>query len=62
MGNLIKIRPHNIDQRSIQTIVNALRKGDLAIVPTDSIYAIVGDLNHRDVLAKVCKQIGKKTQ
>ena len=60
MGNLIEIRPHNIDQRSIQTIVNALKKGELAIVPTDSIYAIVGDLNHRDVLEKICKQIGKK--
>jgi len=60
VGNLIKIRPHNIDQRSIQTIVNALKKGDLAIVPTDSIYAIVGDLNHRDVLEKICNQIGKK--
>ena len=60
MGTLIEIRPHNIDQRSIQTIVSALKKGDLAIVPTDSIYAIVGDLNQRDVLEKICKQIGKK--
>ena len=60
MGTLIEIRPHNIDQRSIQTIVSALKKGDLAIVPTDSIYAIVGDLNHRDVLEKICKQIRKK--
>ena len=60
MSNLIEIRPHNIDHRSIQTIVNSLRKGDLAIIPTDSIYAIVGDLNHREVLEKICKQIGKK--
>jgi tRNA threonylcarbamoyl adenosine modification protein (Sua5/YciO/YrdC/YwlC family) len=60
VGTLIEIRPHNIDQRSIQTIVNALKNGDLAIIPTDSIYAIVGDLNHRDVLEKICKQIGKK--
>ncbi len=60
MSNLIEIMPHNIDHRSIQTIVNSLRKGDLAIIPTDSIYAIVGDLNHREVLEKICKQIGKK--
>ena len=60
MGTLIEIRPHNIDQRSIQTIVNALKNGDLAIIPTDSIYAVVGDLNHRDVLEKICKQIRKK--
>jgi tRNA threonylcarbamoyl adenosine modification protein (Sua5/YciO/YrdC/YwlC family) len=60
VSNLIEIMPHNIDHRSIQTIVNSLRKGDLAIIPTDSIYAIVGDLNHREVLEKICKQIGKK--
>jgi tRNA threonylcarbamoyl adenosine modification protein (Sua5/YciO/YrdC/YwlC family) len=60
VSNLIEIRPHNIDNRSIQTIVNSLRKGDLAIIPTDSIYAIVGDFNHREVLEKICKQIGKK--
>ena len=60
MSTLIEIRPHNINQRSIQTIVNALKNGDLAIIPTDSIYAVVGDLNHRDVLEKICKQIGKK--
>jgi tRNA threonylcarbamoyl adenosine modification protein (Sua5/YciO/YrdC/YwlC family) len=60
VSNLIEIRPHNIDNRSIQTIVNSLRKGDLAIIPTDSIYAIVGDLNHREVLEKICKQIGIK--
>ncbi len=60
MSTLIEIRPHNIDQRSIQTIVNALKNGDLAIIPTDSIYAVVGDLNHRDVLEKICKQIRKK--
>ncbi len=60
MSTLIEIRPHNIDQRSIQTIVNALKNGDLAIIPTDSIYAVVGDLNHRDILEKICKQIGKK--
>tara|TARA_B100001059_G_C17801367_1_gene566387 strand:- start:213 stop:833 length:621 start_codon:yes stop_codon:yes gene_type:complete len=60
VSTLIEIRPHNIDQRSIQTIVNALKNGDLAIIPTDSIYAVVGDLNHRDVLEKICKQIGKK--
>jgi len=61
VGELLEIRPHNINQRSIKIITDALRKGELAIVPTDSIYAIVGDLNHRDVLDKICKQIGKKT-
>ena len=60
MGILLEIRPHNINERSIQSIVDHLRKGHLAIIPTDSIYAIVGDLNHREVLEKICKQIGKK--
>jgi tRNA threonylcarbamoyl adenosine modification protein (Sua5/YciO/YrdC/YwlC family) len=40
--------------------VQVLRKGGLAIIPTDSIYAIVGDLHHRGVMEKICKLLDKK--
>ena len=60
MTELITILPHNIDDRKIQHVVNILKRGGLAIIPTDSIYAIVGDLYHRDVLHSLCRQIGKK--
>ncbi|PCJ67719.1 MAG: threonylcarbamoyl-AMP synthase [Bacteroidetes bacterium] len=60
MSEFIEIRPHNINTKIIQEIVQVLRKGGLAIIPTDSIYAIVGDLYHREVMEKICKLIDKK--
>ena len=61
MGELISILPHNIDQRKITQLVNQLRKGAIIIVPTDSIYAIAGDLHHKEVLERISKLIDKKT-
>lgn len=60
MSEFIELRPHNINQKTIREIVQVLRKGGLAIIPTDSIYAVVGDLNHRSVMDKICKLLGKK--
>jgi tRNA threonylcarbamoyl adenosine modification protein (Sua5/YciO/YrdC/YwlC family) len=60
MSEFVELRPHNINTKVVADIVQVLRKGGLAIIPTDSIYAIVGDLNHRDVMEKICKLIDKK--
>ncbi|MFY0642881.1 MAG: threonylcarbamoyl-AMP synthase [Bacteroidia bacterium] len=60
MSELIGILPHNIDQRKIAELVAALKKGKIIIVPTDSIYAIAGDLNHRSVLDKISRLTDKK--
>jgi tRNA threonylcarbamoyl adenosine modification protein (Sua5/YciO/YrdC/YwlC family) len=60
VSDFIEILPHNMDSRKINDIVSALKKGTLVIVPTDSIYAIVGDLYHKEVLEKICKLTGKK--
>lgn len=60
MSKFIEILPHNIDSRRISEVVNSLKKGGVAIIPTDSIYAIVGDLYHKDIMEKICKLIGKK--
>jgi tRNA threonylcarbamoyl adenosine modification protein (Sua5/YciO/YrdC/YwlC family) len=60
MSEFIEIRPHNINSKTIGEIVQVLRKGGLAIIPTDSIYAIVGDLHHRGVMEKICKLLDKK--
>lgn len=60
MSDFVELRPHNINQKIILQIVASLRKGAIAIIPTDSIYAIVGDLHHREVMDKVCRLINKK--
>jgi tRNA threonylcarbamoyl adenosine modification protein (Sua5/YciO/YrdC/YwlC family) len=60
MSEFVEIRPHNINAKTVREIVQVLRKGGLAIIPTDSIYAIVGDLYHREVMDKICKLIDQK--
>jgi tRNA threonylcarbamoyl adenosine modification protein (Sua5/YciO/YrdC/YwlC family) len=60
MSEFVEIRPHNINTKTVREIVQVLRKGGLAIIPTDSIYAIVGDLYHREVMDKICKLIDQK--
>lgn len=60
MSEFVALRPHNINSKTIVEIVQVLRNGGLAIIPTDSIYAIVGDLLHRDVMEKICRLLEKK--
>lgn len=60
MAKQIQILSYNINTKYINEVVEELKSGGLAIIPTDSIYAIVGDLHHKDVLEKICKLIGKK--
>ncbi len=60
MSELIEIYPHNIDSRKIDHLVGLLKKGKIIIIPTDTIYALAGDLNHKSVLESICKLVGKK--
>lgn len=48
---IIEIDPQSIDKRKIQQIVQELNKGSIAIVPTDTIYAVVCKLNSTKGLA-----------
>ena len=60
MAEFIEINTHNIDSRKVKELANSLREGGIAIIPTDSIYAIVGDLMHRDAMDKICRLINIK--
>lgn len=60
MSELVEIFPHNIDDRKIDQLVKLLKQGEIIVVPTDTIYALVGDLNHRNVLENICRLVGKK--
>lgn len=52
---LIEINSENIDDRLIEDVVKELRNGELIIYPTDSVYAIGGDLTNKDTLEKLAK-------
>jgi tRNA threonylcarbamoyl adenosine modification protein (Sua5/YciO/YrdC/YwlC family) len=60
MADFIELFPHNINQKHIDHVVQVLRSGGLVILPTDSIYAIAGDLYHKEAMDNLCKLLGKK--
>jgi len=51
----IEINPANIDQRLITQVVETLRKGNLIIFPTDSVYAVGCDALNKKALAELAK-------
>lgn len=57
---LLEINPYNIDSRSIDTIVETLRKGKLVIFPTDSVYNVGCDLMNKKALEELAKFKGLK--
>lgn len=62
MTEFIEIDPYYINTREIQRIVDGLKNGKLAIIPTDSVYALVGDLMNRSVLANIERTVNKKSK
>lgn len=57
---LIEINEHNIDQRLINQIVDALRKGEIIIFPTDTVYAMGCDLKNKKALKNLAILKGVK--
>lgn len=50
---IIELNPNNIDDRKINEIVKAIKNGDMVVVPTDGVYAIVADLHQPKALEKL---------
>ena len=50
---LIEINPDNMDQRSIERVLESLRKGGIIIFPTDTVYAMGCDLYNKKALNKL---------
>lgn len=53
MATLYRLHPANPESRKISAIVEALRGGSIALYPTDTVYAIGCDLNHRGAVQRV---------
>ena len=52
---MISMRPQNPDERLIKQVADVLQHGGVAILPTDTIYALVGDIYQ----GKAIDQIGR---
>lgn len=53
MATLYELHPQNPQQRSIEQIVTALKKGAVMLYPTDTVYAIGCDLSVKSAIEKV---------
>ncbi|MEA5452993.1 L-threonylcarbamoyladenylate synthase [Leptolyngbya sp. CCNP1308] len=53
MATTYKLHPDNPQSRKVEAVVSALRQGAIALYPTDTVYAIGCDLNHRGAVQRV---------
>lgn len=58
----IEINPNNIDTRLIAQAVDELKKGELIIFPTDTVYAIGCDVSNKKALNELAKWKNVKLQ
>ena len=59
---LLRINEKNIPETTITQIVNCLKNGGVIIYPTDTVYALGGDITQPKVLEKICKLKGIKLE
>ncbi|MGG6241101.1 L-threonylcarbamoyladenylate synthase [Nodosilinea sp. AN01ver1] len=53
MATVYKLHPNNPQSRKMEAIAVALRQGAVALYPTDTVYAIGCDLNHKGAVQRV---------
>jgi tRNA threonylcarbamoyl adenosine modification protein (Sua5/YciO/YrdC/YwlC family) len=58
----LEIREQSPDDRKLRLVANDLIAGDIAICPTDTLYAFVCTLSNRAGIEKICKLVGKKPE
>lgn len=56
------IFPESINQKTLQECIERFERGEVAIIPTDSVYAIAGDFQHPAALKKLALIKGEKVK
>ncbi len=46
---------NNIDDRKINEVIKTLKKGEVIVVPTDTVYSFACDLNNKKALEKMAR-------
>ncbi|MES2826631.1 MAG: L-threonylcarbamoyladenylate synthase [Bacteroidota bacterium] len=59
---LIKIYPENPNPKSIDQVVEVLKKGGIIIYPTDTVYGMGCDITNQKAIEKICKLRGVKPE
>lgn len=55
---LLKVFPDNPNERHIELAAEALRRGDIVIYPTDTLYALGCDALNNNAIERICKLKG----
>lgn len=58
---IFRAEGHRLGGKDIFDIANRLKKGELAIFPTDSVYTIACAFSSNSGIEKLCKLVGKKS-
>ncbi|CAI8391158.1 MAG: L-threonylcarbamoyladenylate synthase [Schleiferiaceae bacterium] len=56
------IFPESINLKTLQECVERFERGEVAIIPTDSVYAVAGDFQHPAALKKLAQIKGEKVK
>ncbi len=51
---LIKIYPENPNEKTVQQVVDVLRKGGIIIYPTDTVYGLGCDITNPKAIERIC--------
>jgi tRNA threonylcarbamoyl adenosine modification protein (Sua5/YciO/YrdC/YwlC family) len=52
---IVSIHPDNPSERKIAIVCDALRKGEVIIAPTDSVYALICGINQKKAFERICQ-------
>jgi len=59
---LLHLNEHNISSATIDQIVKCLKDGGVIIYPTDTVYALGGDITNLKAIERICKLKGIKPE
>ena len=51
---IVRVHPKNPEVNKIKSIVGALKRGNILIIPTDGVYALACDLNNKKGVERIC--------
>ena len=55
MAQIITIHPETPQERNISQVVDLLKGGAVAVLPTDSGYALASTLENKDAREQICR-------
>jgi len=59
---LVKIYPENPNPKTIEQVVEVLKKGGIIIYPTDTVYGMGCDITNQRAIEKICRLRGIKPE